>query len=626
MSKCLLLFLSITFVIYNFCYGQYSANQKKIDSLLEHLDVAKIDKNKGLLLQELWRAHIDNDIEKAKFYGREMIKVGGQIENDTILSSGYQRLAIAHAYVQEYEASRVYYLKALKIYEENNAKSPAGMILLNIGLDFNELGVPDSTMYYYDKALSYFEESNDTLGIGDVYRAKSGAFINQGYYRIALENALKANKVFESIGQEFERSLFQGQIALIYEKMNDSLNAEKYLKSSMSYFETADRKRWLSSAKLNLARFYTIQNINSKKVPSLFKEGLQLAEEVNFPFNVNYYHYWYGIYLLNSKKHLESKGHLLKSLQLSDSLGLKADNAMAHVALGNNYLALGKSDSCQYYAELGLQKAIGLGLLEEQKKGYLVLSKNSSKQNNNGQALEYFSLYKQLNDSIYNIENGQRLSELQTIYETEKKEAEIALQQEEIKTLNEKAKVDKLTKGLYAGGMASALALSGLLVFGFRQRIKKNRIEKEKISEELEHKQKELTSQTLHLVQKSQFIAEIKENLENLKNSPEKFKIEFKRIVMLLKKQNAADKDWEVFKSYFSEVHQDFEEKLKAITDKITDKELRLASYVKMGLNNNEIANILNVLPSSIHTSKYRLKQKLNIDKDLDFDGFIKSL
>ena len=135
-----------------------------------------------------------------------------------------------------------------------------------------------------------------------------------------------------------------------------------------------------------------------------------------------------------------------------------------------------------------------------------------------------------------------------------------------------------------------------------------------------------MASQTLHLVQKSKFIAELKDNLEKVKNSPEQFKVEFKRIVMLLKKQSAADKDWEVFKSYFSEVHENFEDQLKALCKKITDKELRLASYVKMGLNNNEIADILNVLPSSIHTSKYRLKQKLNIDKDLDFDSFIKSL
>ena len=204
------------------------------------------------------------------------------------------------------------------------------------------------------------------------------------------------------------------------------------------------------------------------------------------------------------------------------------------------------------------------------------------------------------------------------------------MQSAEIKTLSEKAKNDKLKKGLYAGGMVSALALSGLLFFGFRQRMKKNRIARSRQEEiyrqEIAHKRKELASQTLHLVQKSRFITELKDNLEKVKNSPEKFKVEFKRIVMLLKKQSAADKDWEVFKSYFSEVHENFEDQLKVLSSKITDKELRLASYVKMGLNNNEIADILNVLPSSIHTSKYRLKQKLNIDKGLDFDSFIKSL
>ena len=70
--------------------------------------------------------------------------------------------------------------------------------------------------------------------------------------------------------------------------------------------------------------------------------------------------------------------------------------------------------------------------------------------------------------------------------------------------------MDTLTKGLYADGMASTLTLSRLLVFGYRQRIKKNKVECEKQEEiykqEIAHKKKELASQTLHLVQKNTFI------------------------------------------------------------------------------------------------------------------------
>lgn len=223
-----------------------------------------------------------------------------------------------------------------------------------------------------------------------------------------------------------------------------------------------------------------------------------------------------------------------------------------------------------------------------------------------------------------------KINELQTIYETQKKEAAIALQEEEIKTLNEKAKVDRLKKGLYAGGMASAIALSGLLVFGFRQRIKKNRIAREKQEEiykqEIEHKKKELATQTLHLVQKNTFIQELKENLENIKKSPDTFKTEFRRIVMLLKKENASDKDWEVFKTYLAEVHNDFDQKLKTFYSEISEKEICLAAFLRMNLTTKEIAATLNVLPEGVLKSKYRLKKKLGLDKDMDLTSFLNTL
>jgi DNA-binding CsgD family transcriptional regulator len=229
-----------------------------------------------------------------------------------------------------------------------------------------------------------------------------------------------------------------------------------------------------------------------------------------------------------------------------------------------------------------------------------------------------------------NLEKIKEIEELRIIFQTEKKEAELALQEEEINTLNAKAKVDKLTKGLYAGGMASALALSGLLVFGYRQRIKKNKVQREKqeaiYKQEIAHKKKELASQTLHLVQKNTFIQELMENLENIKNSPEKFKMEFRRMVMLLKKENASDKDWEVFKTYFAEVHNDFDQKLKTIYPDISEKEIRLAAFLRMNLTTKEIAATLNVLPDSILKSKYRLKKKLALDKETDLSEFLNSL
>ena len=82
-------------------------------------------------------------------------------------------------------------------------------------------------------------------------------------------------------------------------------------------------------------------------------------------------------------------------------------------------------------------------------------------------------MFKLVSDSIAEIERLDEIERLTVVYETEKREAEIALQQEEIKSLNARAKADRLSKSLFAGGMVATLALLGLSVFGYSQRIKK---------------------------------------------------------------------------------------------------------------------------------------------------------
>jgi DNA-binding CsgD family transcriptional regulator len=95
---------------------------------------------------------------------------------------------------------------------------------------------------------------------------------------------------------------------------------------------------------------------------------------------------------------------------------------------------------------------------------------------------------------------------------------------------------------------------------------------------------------------------------------------------MLLKRENASDQDWKVFKSYFTEVHDSFDKKLMAIYADISEKELRMASFIKMKLSTKEIAAMLNVLPDSVLKSKYRLKKKLGLNREMDLYQFLNTL
>ncbi|WP_281540305.1 hypothetical protein [Maribacter aestuarii] len=83
------------------------------------------------------------------------------------------------------------------------------------------------------------------------------------------------------------------------------------------------------------------------------------------------------------------------------------------------------------------------------------------------------------------------------------------------------------------------------------------------------------------------------ENLENIKNSLEKFKMEVLPIVILIKKENISDECWVILKGYFVEVHKDFDQKLKSLYAEILGLEIYLTTFLDMSRTTKEIVQIL---------------------------------
>ncbi|MDT0607654.1 tetratricopeptide repeat protein [Croceitalea rosinachiae] len=625
--------LVLSLLIHVQAIGQYDATPQQIDSLKNLLENTKRDTTHTSILTNLWRAHIDNNIDSAFMYAGEIIKLGKDLNHVPAEYTGYQRMGIAYSYTDDYETSNKYYRKGLKLSIDKQDYSCIAVMHLNIATNHNILNQEDSTIYHAKQAIPAFLKWNDSLGYAGCQSLISNVYFTKGQYRLSLEYAIEAMNTYHKYDHYRARKgevSMMTKIARNYLKMQDTLLAIDYLNKGLAIHKEQNDKHGLLYNLFLIGQINSDNTNNSEEAKRMLLESESIAKEMKNPSGLIMANYGLGYYYKKQKNYNEAKKRLKRSLALADSLKQKANIIDNQILLSEIAITEKNYNKAIYIANEVLELAKNKEFLENQVKAFKILSQANEQSGNKEQALVNHKLFKKYNDSIYNINNGQRMAELQTIYETEKKEAEIALQEEEIKTLNEKAKNDKLTKGLYAGGAISGLALSGLLFFGFRQRMKKNKVEREKqeeiLKKEIEHKQKELTSQTLHLVQKNTFIQELMENLENVKNSPDKFKTEFRRIVMLLKKENASDKDWEVFKTYFAEVHNDFDQKLKTLSSDISEKEIRLAAFLRMNLTTKEIAATLNVLPDSILKSKYRLKKKLGLKKETDLTGFLNTL
>jgi len=619
-------------ILFLVCFSSsiFAQRQTKIDSLEKALSESKMDIDRFHILNHLWNENINNNIEKSLIFSKDMISLGKALKVDTIIGFGIERKAVTYSYMNKFDSSKVYFNKALKIYTRLNDYNKIAGIERNIGQDYNMIGKLDSAYHYYDKAEKNYSKANNMVGIADIYNSKSIVFLMKGYYNLALEKALKAESIYTTKKLSMDLNQNRLVIASVYGEMKDTINAIDYHKKILKYFKKENQKRQYAST-LNLILSLQIPNKEKNEENNRYiNELLEISNSLKDQSLIDDAIERKAQFLIASGKIDEAKTIYQSMLRnqsiLNDSYAL----AYLNMHLGECLILLNEHSNAIKFLNISKTEADKNNLDALKPKIHKLLSQAYQATEEFESSLKYYKIYKNLENNISNTEINNRFSELQTIHETEKKEAEITLQQEEIKNLNIKAENDKLIKTLYGIGMFSLLAIAGLLYFGFKQRMKKNRIEREKQEEiykqEIAFKKKELASQTLHLVQKNTFIQELKENLEKIKKSPELFKVEFRRLVMLLKKESAEDKDWEVFKSYFSEVHNNFDNKIKAISKDITEKEIRLASFLRMNLSTKEIASMLNVLPDSVLKSKYRLKKKLELSKQEDLTQFLNTL
>ncbi|CAN0580649.1 unnamed protein product [Ectocarpus sp. 12 AP-2014] len=230
-----------------------------------------------------------------------------------------------------------------------------------------------------------------------------------------------------------------------------------------------------------------------------------------------------------------------------------------------------------------------------------------------------------MHDSIFSQENSQKISALELRYKTEKSEQEIALQKQEIAFLEEKEKTARLQRIGLIAGLLTTLLLFGLVYYGIRQKMKRNRLERERVKAELEFKKKELTSHALHLAKKNEVLEGLKQKAAELKQTDGGGKA-YQELIKTINFDQQDDKVWENFTRYFEAVHKDFEKEAISRFPDITKNELRLMALIKMNLSSKEIANILNISAVGVKKARNRLRKKMQLTPEDSLESKILSI
>ena len=234
------------------------------------------------------------------------------------------------------------------------------------------------------------------------------------------------------------------------------------------------------------------------------------------------------------------------------------------------------------------------------------------------------------------------MAALQAQYESEKQAKEIAVQKSAILALEAQNDRERNRKVVAFLGLLALGILSLWIINRQRLKIRKDAeirqqeqralnaekaaaaLEKEQLAAELLFKQKELTSHALHLIQKNELLEELKGRLDSMKKHATSPNVkEIARMDHLIDFDRYQDEDWQNFKSYFNQVHPNFETKLKADHPDMTVNDIKLAALIRMNLTTKQIATINNVSILAVKKARYRLRKKLNISEDESLEDLL---
>ena len=148
----------------------------------------------------------------------------------------------------------------------------------------------------------------------------------------------------------------------------------------------------------------------------------------------------------------------------------------------------------------------------------------------------------------------------------------------------------------------------------------------EKLRSEIDYKNNELASATMHLLNKNEFVQGVKKRLEVMVKDDNTSKDEMKRILKTIDRNLQEDDSWNQFAFHFDQVHGDFLKSLSTEEIKLTPQETKLAAYLRMSMSSKEIANLMNISVRGVELARYRLRKKLKLDRDQNLIEFLLDL
>jgi tetratricopeptide (TPR) repeat protein/serine phosphatase RsbU (regulator of sigma subunit) len=507
-----------SFLIICIFFQGYSQNAK-IDSLENLLSKAVLDTAKASLMAQIGWEYKLSDPEKAKQLGEKALNLSLKTKYEPSEAASYNLLGVYYYLQHDYIHGRNYFEKALSLYKKLNNIKGIGSCYSNIANILSEQASFDSAIVYQELALKYRMKLKNEKPIADSYTNLGNIYNLKGDYALAAENLFKALKVYEKLNDTYGLGMCYYNIARTFYMQEKQDEAIMYVKKSRE-------ERTKLGDKSGIATTYLLEGSANerlkkyKEAAAAVNKAIVIEKEINDIYNLQYSYTVLANIFYNYQQFDLALDYYLKAREIAVQTNNVQAIANIDFSIGSIYQSKGNNTKALEYQLNALKISREIKAKEELKNSLLALSQTYTKMKNYEKALEYQNEFISLKDSMLNEANTKTLNQLQTQFESDKKQKEIELLTKDKVISDERIARQNIITYTVITGLFLVLILAFISFKRYREKKKAN-IEITIQKEVIEEKNKEILD-SIHYAKRIQGALLASDSLLK-KNLPEFF-------------------------------------------------------------------------------------------------------
>lgn len=456
-----------------------------IDSLTHLLNISKADTTKTRLLNTLSEKYYNVNIDSSISFANKALIKAKKMNFKKGMADAYSNISDALYYKGEYKTAIKNIQEAINLYETENIVNGLIDSYISLGQTWKELGDLPKSMDNYLLALKAAEKVKEDNRIGRTMIAIGVLLLDQGKYDEAL----------------------------------------KYSKNALPHLKKANVKSSIANAYARIGNVFGNKEnpkYNNDSTLFYYKISLELFTEANIPRGIGViYNNIASIYIDQGETDKAIECYK-KAFEIRNKLGDQNGMAIILNNMGSVYKGLKQYNLALKYLNQSLKISIKISKPEQTIDNYNNIASCYEALGDYKNAYYYKNLYLSYKDSLFNDNNSRLITEMQTKYETEKKEKEIELlnQNKIVSDQKDKEQQEKLLlqKYIIYGSIIViiiVLSLSFFLLRLFFQKRSANKLLKEQ-NIEITQQKEEIITQRDEIEAQRDLVTKQKDHIEEI--------------------------------------------------------------------------------------------------------------